>query len=85
MSEAKKKIKEFKAQLLAEMLATCSQAQQDMFNKQIFPNGVPDDKYDGAIDLIERTIKKNKANPDRLSPPPSSAGEPGCNSQSRTC
>ena len=55
----------FKREQLAIILTECSEAQQTLF-RRIFPNGVPTDKLDSAYDLVERTIKKNIANPSRL-------------------
>jgi hypothetical protein len=56
---------EFKRQKLAEILAQCTPEQQKLFHERLFPanlfpNGVPADRLDGAYDLCERTLKKNR-------------------------
>lgn len=58
--EVEAKVEEFKRGLLNEALAQCTADQQAFFHR-IFPKGVPEDKLVGAIDLCERTIRKNKA------------------------
>ena len=54
------KIEAFKRDLLREALEQCTPEQQEFFHR-IYPTGVPESKLVGAIDLCERTIKKNKA------------------------
>jgi hypothetical protein len=53
------KVEAFKRGLLNEAFMQCTAEQQAFFHR-IFPNGVPEDKLVGAIDLCERTIRKNK-------------------------
>ena len=55
----RKEIEEFKASLLDKYLAMCDEKQQAFFRK-IFPNGPSSDDYDGAMDLIGRTLAKNE-------------------------
>ena len=57
--EINAKIEAFKRGLLKESLEQCTEEQQAFFHR-IFPTGVPDKKLVGAIDLCERTIRKNK-------------------------
>lgn len=54
------KIETFKRGLLKEALEQCTENQQAFFHR-IFPDGVSEDKLVGAIDLCERTIRKNKS------------------------
>lgn len=66
MSQAvEKAVEDFKRQMLAERLSQCSEAQQAFF-KRIYPKGVPEASLVSAIDLCDRTIKKNLADPSRL-------------------
>lgn len=58
--EVEAKVEEFKRGLLNEALAQCTADQQAFFHR-IFPKGVPEENLIGAIDLCERTIRKNKA------------------------
>jgi len=44
---------------LEELLSECTSEQRKFFNR-IYPNGVPRDKMVTAIDICERTIKKNR-------------------------
>ena len=60
MSKIKDEVEEFKRKLLAERLAQCTEAQQRMFNK-VYPEGVLESKLESAIDLCDRTIRKNIA------------------------
>lgn len=53
--------------LIESSLARCTEPQRDMFNK-IFPNGPTEEQEKSALELIERTIKKN--NP-KIPVPPS--------------
>lgn len=62
-------IEVFKRTLLRERLAQCSEAQQALFHR-LYPKGVPEDNLVSAIDLCDRTIKKNMANPLRLEAKP---------------
>jgi len=55
-----KKVEAFKRGLLNEALAQCTADQQAFFHR-IFPGGVAESKLVGAIELCERTIKKNEA------------------------
>ena len=55
----------FKREQLAAQLAKCSQKQRDFFDR-LYPKGVPSDKLSSAYDLVERTLKKNMADPSRL-------------------
>jgi len=59
-AEINSKVEEFKRELLREALEQCTEEQQAFFHR-IFPAGVPESKLVGAIDLCERTIRKNKA------------------------
>ena len=44
---------------MESMLRKCSPAQQNLFSR-MYPDGVPDDKLDWALQQIERTLEKNK-------------------------
>ena len=55
----------FTRSLLADRLAQCSPAQQALFHR-FYPGEVPEHKLINAIDLCDRTIKKNLENPKRL-------------------
>lgn len=71
MSKAvQQEIEDFKRKLLSERLEQLTQKQRDFFNRifpiERFPNGVPADDLVNAIDLCDRTIKKNLENPARL-------------------
>lgn len=55
----KEKIEAFKRHLLADALAQLPEENVKRFN-QIFPKGVKDEDVINAIELCERTIKKNK-------------------------
>jgi hypothetical protein len=61
-----KRILAFRESVLEELLGQCSESQQRFFHDRIFPRGVPDDKLDSAIDLVERTVAKNEQDPSRL-------------------
>ena len=50
---------------LAEVLNQCTSSQQALFAR-IYPNGVPANKLVDAYDLCERTLKKNVADPSRV-------------------
>ena len=58
--EIEAKVEAFKRGLLNEALAQCTADQQAFFHR-IFPGGVSESKLVGAIDLCERTIRKNVA------------------------
>lgn len=55
----REKVEAFKRQLLAEALAQLPEENVKRFN-QIFPKGVKEEDLINAIELCERTIKKNK-------------------------
>lgn len=63
MTKAEKLVEKFKRNLLQCRLDECTISQRDFFHR-IFPNGVPEEKLTSAIDLCDRTIKKNKAGRD---------------------
>ena len=46
--------------LLKDMLNQCTLPQQELFNK-LYPGIVPMNKLESAIDLCDRTLKKNAA------------------------
>jgi hypothetical protein len=58
-------VEAFKRKMLAKRLSWCTKAQQEFFHK-LYPKGVPEDKLISAIDLCERTIKKNIEDKSRL-------------------
>jgi hypothetical protein len=60
-TQVQKEIEQFTRGLLQDRLAQCSESQQEFFHR-IYPEGVPTDKLENAIDLCDRTIKK-KRNP----------------------
>lgn len=65
MSEkVENEIEQFKRTLLKERLSQCTEKQVAFFNK-IFFDGVPKSKLIAAIDLCDRTIRKNIENPER--------------------
>ena len=57
---AKHEVEAFKRRLLAEKLALCTEPQRALFAR-CYPKGVPSDSLESAIDLCDRTIKKNEA------------------------
>lgn len=60
MSKAyKKAVKKVGDDMLNSLIAQLTESQIRKFNR-IFPEGVPKDKINDAIDLCERTIKKNR-------------------------
>lgn len=61
MAQILPQVKEFKRNLLRELLAKCTESQQAFFHQIFpkFPEGIQEDKVDDAIRLCERTIKKN--------------------------
>ena len=56
---AKEEIEDFKRRLLADRLGQCTEKQQAFFHK-VYPNGVSAGRLENAIDLCERTIRKNE-------------------------
>lgn len=64
MSEAKQAIEQFKRDLLADMVSKCTDKQRALFSN-IYPKVTPAN-IESAIDLVERTLKKNAADPSRL-------------------
>lgn len=68
------KVTSFKRQLLADALEQCSDKQRALF-RRLYPEPIPDDKLIQAIDLCERTIKKNLADPSRVTPQAREKGE----------
>lgn len=69
MTQWNARVEAFKRELLAEYLDECSHAQRELFYK-IFGNGtIAIGKLDNAIDLCERTVIKNRKNPERMSQP----------------
>lgn len=54
----KKQVIGFKRKLLLEELNKCTPAEQEFFNKRVYPNGVKDNQIEDAFDLCERTNKK---------------------------
>jgi len=58
--ELESKVEEFKRGLLNEALLQCTKEQQEFFHR-IYPSGVPEKALANAIDLCNRTIKKNNA------------------------
>ena len=52
----KEELLDFKRSALQANLLKLTEAQLAKFN-MIFPKGVPDDKIESAIDLIERTLR----------------------------
>lgn len=57
-------VESFKRKLLEERLAQCTQSQRDFFAR-LYPRGVPAEKLISSIDLCDRTIRKNNADPSR--------------------
>lgn len=55
-----KRFEETRRGVLADLLAQCTDEQRALFGR-IYPRGVPKCMIDSAIDLCERTIKKNQA------------------------
>ena len=58
MTESQKEVEQYQRGMLARRLEACTPSQKDLFNK-IYPDGVPLDKLMNAIDLCDRTIRKN--------------------------
>lgn len=59
MTDIQYEVLEFKRKMLAGRLKLITDDQLEFFNR-IFPDGVPPDKLDVAIDLCDRTITMNK-------------------------
>ena len=61
MAQVLPQVKEFKKNLLKELLEKCTEKQQAFFHRVFpqFPDGIQEEKMDDAIRLCERTIKKN--------------------------
>jgi hypothetical protein len=55
---AQDQVEAFKRSLLAERLAMVTEPQRALFDR-CFPKGVPGDRLESAIDLVDRTIAKN--------------------------
>jgi hypothetical protein len=55
----KQEVEEFKRSLLNERLSQCTEKQRELFGR-LYPNGVPDDKLEDAINLCNRTIRRNQ-------------------------
>ena len=61
MSEqVREEIEQFTRGLLKDRLAQCTDVEQKFFHR-IWPDGVPTNSIEGAIDLCDRTIKKHKS------------------------
>jgi hypothetical protein len=61
MSTLKTLTEKFQREQLAIILAQCTPEQQELFNTRVFPDIVRTDQLESAYDLVERTLKKNKA------------------------
>lgn len=61
MSTLKTLTEKFQREQLEMLLSQCTPEQQELFNKRIFPDIVRTDQLESAYDLVERTLKKNKA------------------------
>jgi hypothetical protein len=59
MTDIKQKIEQFKRQLLEDLMAECTPPQLELFGK-CFPDGVPSEKLTMALELCDRTVKKNR-------------------------
>lgn len=57
---AKSEVEAFKRKLLSERLALITAPQRALFER-LYPKGVPGAALESAIDLCDRTIKKNAA------------------------
>jgi hypothetical protein len=62
-------VEAFKRSMLADRLTQCSPAQQAVFHR-LYPGIVPEEQLICAIDLCDRTIKKNCENPKRIKEQP---------------
>lgn len=54
-----KEVERFKRKLLEERLDKVTPEQRDFFHR-LYPVGVPEEKLISAIDLCDRTIRKNE-------------------------
>lgn len=54
----KDEVEAFKRKLLENRLSQCTERQIGIFNK-IYPNGVSEENLESAIELCDRTIRKN--------------------------
>jgi len=67
MSEALKKIADFRRAVLRDLYSQCTQAQQNIFNLMYKSlEDVSDKQIDWAIEQCERTIIKKKSQGQRL-------------------
>ena len=55
--DMEKEVKAFRREQLDKLLSQCSEKEQAFFHR-IFPNGVPEDKLQNAMRLVERTVIK---------------------------
>lgn len=63
MSEALKKVEDFKKQVLLDLYNQCTEPQQNMFKRMHGSvETIEDDKIDIAIQQCERTITKTNGN-----------------------
>jgi hypothetical protein len=62
---------------LDRLLPTCSPAQR-MFFQKIYPkvSALTEEKLRSALDLVQRTVRKNEADPSRINPEPDEGTEP---------
>lgn len=58
MTKAEQKVEEFKQNMLKERLSQITDEQRQFFHR-VFPKGVSSKQLMTAIDLCDRTIKKN--------------------------
>ena len=64
MTKIEQEIEDFKRRALADRLALVYPHQRALFGC-LYPNGVHSSKLESAIDLCDRTIRKNQADPER--------------------
>jgi hypothetical protein len=62
---AEAEVEAYKRKMLADRLAQCTPTQQAFFGR-VYPRGVREEQLMNAIDLCDRTIRKNKADPTRV-------------------
>lgn len=65
-TKVRSEIETFLRSLLADRLSQVSSAQREFFRKLHPGEVVPYERLENAIDLCDRTIKKNLENPDRM-------------------
>lgn len=65
MTKIETEVETFKRDQLAMRLKQITPSQLELFNR-LYPNGVESDDLNSAIDLCDRTIKKNEADPTRM-------------------